>query len=99
MVIFMLSLEQIADSVQTVASEYPIRKAEVFGSYAENRANANSDVDLLIEFATPRVSLLMISGVRCRLQELLQTDVDVLHAPLPENSMITIDRRIPVYGA
>ena len=99
MVIFMLSLEQIADSVQTVASEYPIRKAEVFGSYAENRVHDKSDVDLLVEFTTPSVSLLTISGVQCRLEELLQTDVDVIHAPLPQDSIITINRRIPVYGA
>ena len=95
----MLSLQQIADSVQIAALEYPIKKVELFGSYAENRVHEKSDVDLLVEFTTPRVSLLTISGVRYRLEELLQTDVDVIHAPIPADSMITINRRIPVYGA
>lgn len=95
----MLSLQQIRDGVVLAAQEYPIKKAELFGSYANGNHHADSDVDLLIEFATPSVSLLTLNSVKYRLEEILKTAVDVIHGPLPENCMLEIDRRISLYGA
>lgn len=48
---------------------------------------------------TPRFSLLMINSVKYRLEDLLKKNVDVIHGPLSDNSMIEIDRRILIYGA
>ena len=95
----MLNLQQIKDGVHIAAQEYPIKKAELFGSYANGDYHAESDVDLLLEFSTPSVSLLTLNAVKYRLEEILKTAVDVIHGPLPENSMIEIDRRISLYGA
>lgn len=55
-------------------------------------------MDLLIEF-TPRVSLLTLNGVKYRLEELLGTEVDVAHGPLPKSGILEIDKRVSVYGA
>ena len=95
----MLNIQDIISGVALAAQEYPIKKAELFGSYANGTSNAGSDVDLLVEFTTPRVSLLTLNRVKYRLEEILQTEVDVIHGPLSENSMIEIDRRITLYGA
>ncbi len=95
----MLDLQQIKDGVHLAAQEYPIKKAELFGSYANGSHHADSDVDLLLEFMTPSVSLLTLNAVKYRLEEILKTAVDVVHGPLPENSILEIDRRISVYGA
>ena len=95
----MLSLEQIKDGISIIATEYPIKKAELFGSYANGSNRPDSDVDLLVEFTTPRVSLLTINSMRYRLEELLNVDVDVVHGPLSADSMIEADRRISLYGA
>lgn len=95
----MLNLQDIINSVAVAAQEYPIKKAELFGSYADGSSRPDSDVDLLLEFTTPRVSLLTLNRVKYRLEELLQTEVDVIHGPLSEQSMIEINRRIPLYGA
>lgn len=95
----MLSLQEIIDNINLVAGEYPIRKAELFGSYAQGCSTPESDVDIIVEFDTPQVSLLTLSGVKCRLEELLQTPVDVVHGPLAADSMLEIDRRVPLYGA
>lgn len=96
---FVLNIQQIMDGVKTVAAEYPITKVELFGSYAEGRNQQDSDVDLLVEFSSPRVSLITLNGLKCRLEEILNTEVDVIHGPLPDGAMIEINRRIPVYGA
>lgn len=87
----MLSLQEIKNAVATAAQEFPIKKAELFGSYANGSSTSSSDVDLLVEFTTPRVSLLTLNRVKFRLEEILKADVDVVHGPLNEDSMIELD--------
>ena len=95
----MLTVQQISDCVHTASLEYPLSKVELFGSYANGKNTPQSDVDLLVEFTQPRVSLLTLSSLKYRMEELLKTDVDIVHGPLPEGSLLEIDRRIPLYGA
>lgn len=93
----MLDIQSIKDGVRLAAQEYPIKKAELFGSYANGTNRPNSDVDLLLEFQSPRVSLLMLSAVKYRLEDILKTDVDVIHGPLAPDSMIVIDKKVSLY--
>jgi len=93
-----LTVQQIADSVGVASREYSLRKVELFGSYASGKNTPKSDVDLLVEFTQPRVSLLTISSLKFRMEDLLGTDVDIVHGPLPEGSMLEVGRRIPLYG-
>lgn len=95
----MLTINQIADGVHEASREYPIKRAELFGSYAEGTNTAQSDVDILIEFQVPTVSLLLLNSVRDRLEDLLHIDVDLVHLPIPEGSILEIGRRVPLYGA
>ncbi len=94
-----LSFDQIAETVNAVSSEYNITKASLFGSYADGTCTEDSDVDLLVEFGTPHVSLFKLSGLKIRLEEKLRKPVDVLHAPLPADSMIEIGNERVVYEA
>jgi len=95
----MLTVQQIADGVRVASQEYPLLKVDLFGSYANGKNTPQSDVDLLVEFVQPRVSLLTISALKMRMEELLGTAVDIVHGPMPEDSMLEIDRRIRLYGA
>lgn len=95
----MLTLHQISNSVSRVADEYPIKRVDLFGSYAGGAPTEDSDVDLLIEFTPKAVSLLTLSGVKLRLEELLGVEVDVIRGPIPENAMITVEKAVRVYGA
>ena len=95
----MLTIQEIMDGVNVVSREYPLRKVELFGSYADGRSTPQSDVDLLVEFIQPRVSLLTLNALKYRMEEVLGTDVDIVHGPLPEGSMLEMNRRIPLYGA
>ena len=49
--------ERIRRAVDGLKSVYPLRSVRIFGSCAEGRAAANSDLDLLVEFDPPAVSL------------------------------------------
>lgn len=93
----MLDIRKIREGIYTVAAEYPIRKVELFGSYAEGTNQEQSDVDLLVEFVTASVSLLTLSALKYRLEELLNTEVDVVHGPLEEGALITIGKVVPLY--
>ena len=94
-----LKLDEILSAAETVAKEYPITRINLFGSYAEGRNTADSDVDLLVEFETEAVSLITLSSLKNRLEELLDTPVDVIHAPIPEGSILEIGKVVPLYAA
>lgn len=93
----MLSIQEIKKGVGEAATEYPIKKVELFGSYAEGVNHEKSDIDLLVEFMTSAVSLLTLSGLKLRLEELLGIEVDVIHAPLNEDALITLGKVVPIY--
>lgn len=95
----MPTIKQITDAAKIAAAEYPIKNVTLFGSYANGTATSDSDVDLLIEFETRSVSLITLCGIKNRMEELLQTSVDVVHSPVPEGSILEIDKVVPLYAA
>lgn len=95
----MLTIPQIAQAVKTVAKEFNIKRVSLFGSYAEERNTPQSDVDLLVEFFLPAVSLFTLADIKNRLEELLSVDVDIIHAPLPQNSLINPEKVVEIYAA
>ena len=94
----MLSHEDICKAVLEVAARFSLKKVSYFGSYAEGRASVESDLDLLVEFARPQVSLLTIAGLKHSLEDELKVPVDVIHAPIPEGALIEIGKTVLVYG-
>jgi len=94
----MVTHEEISKAVKLVAISYPVKKASYFGSYAEGRQTEASDLDLLIEFRQPAVSLLTLSAIKGDLEDMLHVPVDVIHAPLPENALIEVGKQVHVYG-
>ena len=93
----MLDIETIAKGMQESIRDYPVKKIELFGSYAENRQTEESDVDLLIEFTSLAVSLLVIASLRNRLENSLGVSVDLIHAPIPEDSILEVGKRVTLY--
>lgn len=45
----MLTIEKIQATVTKIGKKYGIKRAYLFGSYAKNQANENSDADLIID--------------------------------------------------
>jgi len=93
----MVDRNQIENSIVTVAQEYPIKKVDLFGSYANGTCDQDSDVDLLVEFKTLSVSLLTLSGLKYRLEEIIGIPVDIIHAPISADALITVGKVIPLY--
>ena len=94
----MLTHEEIRSAVTKIAELHPIKKASYFGSYADGKATNKSDLDLLVEFHKPRVSLFVLSAIKMDLEEQLKIPVDVIHAPLQKDSFIEPQKVVQVYG-
>ena len=96
----MLTISNIINAAETVAKEFPIVSIQLFGSYAENRSTEESDVDILVEFAPDScVTLLTVSNIKIRMEELLKTPVDVITLPIPKDSILEINKVVSLYAA
>ncbi|MCL2197510.1 MAG: nucleotidyltransferase domain-containing protein [Defluviitaleaceae bacterium] len=94
----MLTHEKICSAVAKAAELHPIKKVSYFGSYADGNATSKSDLDLLVEFHKPRISLFVLSAIKLDLQDLLNVPVYVIHAPLPKDSLIEPKKVVLAYG-
>ena len=92
----MPTVDTIRDILNRMKSAYSLRSVSIFGSFADGRATSESDLDLLVEFDSPAVSLVKLNALKYDLEDALGLPVDVIHAPLPEGSMITVGKVVRV---
>ena len=95
----MIDNKSIKEKVTKAAVGYPVKRIDLFGSYAVGRQTEESDVDLLVEFETPEISLFTLSGLKMDIEESLGINVDLIHAPLPKDAMIDVGRTVALYEA
>lgn len=94
-----LSVNDIKKCVETIAKDYDLTRVTLFGSYADGRQTAESDVDLLVEFTEPAVSLFDLVDLQLKVEEILGKNVDIIHAPIPAESIIEIGKEVLLYVA
>ena len=66
----MITHEQICSAIAKAAETHPIKKVSYFGSFADGRATSKSDLDILVEFHKPRISLFVLSAIKLDLENL-----------------------------
>ena len=93
----MLTVRNIRESVNDIIVKYPIKKISLFGSYADGNATEDSDIDLLVEFLSSNVSLFMLYNIKDEIENKLHKEVDLIHSPIDENSLIKINKVIDIY--
>ena len=92
-------LEGIARYNKTAVAEKQVVRVDLFGSYASGNASDGSDIDLLVEFATPHVGLFALAAVLETMEDATGMSVDVVQAPLPADSLLEIDKQVSLYAA
>ncbi len=70
-------LKERRNDVLRIAAKYGARRVRVFGSVARGEADAQSDVDFLVDLEPGR-SLLDLGGLQYELEALLERPVDVV---------------------
>ncbi|MCD7848205.1 MAG: nucleotidyltransferase domain-containing protein [Oscillospiraceae bacterium] len=74
-----LSLQEIAEIVKPIAEEYEIRAVYLYGSYARGTANAESDIDLVVDTTgTALTSLFALGALYSELSEALGKEIDLI---------------------
>ena len=76
-----------------------IVRVELFGSYAQGTQADDSDIDLLVEFATEHVSLFNLAAALQAMEDATGMSVDLVQLPLPEDTLLEIERTVPLYEA
>lgn len=94
-----LKVEDIRTKVTEVAKAHNIKRVDLFGSYADGRVTRKSDVDLLVDFNDPTMSLFKQFRVQRELERVLGKKVDLIAAPIPKESFLVINKVVPLYGA
>lgn len=104
------TIDEIRNAVKAAVLEYnsaaahneKIKSVKLFGSYARGTASDESDVDLLVEFIDPVVSVVSFFTLARALEAMeahLATDVDMVQDPLPHGSLLDICEKVPLYEA
>lgn len=93
-----MTMEVLRNSILTIATEYPIKKVMLFGSRADGTNHEDSDVDLIMEFSLP-ISLLTLSIIKLRLEDMLEVGVDIVHGPIQKTDLIEVGRVVELYAA
>ena len=70
-------MEKIEDVAYEVLTQYPIKRAALFGSAARDDMSEQSDIDMLVEFL-PNARGLDFFGLRVDLEEALGRSVDLI---------------------
>ena len=83
-----LTVEEITDVCNQVFQNYDVKYCYLFGSYAKDKANETSDVDLLI---SANVSGIKFFGLVEELREKLKKKVDLLNILKLNNNIELID--------
>ena len=92
-------LEGVTRYNNTAAAGKRVVRVDLFGSYAAGTASDESDIDLLVEFATPHVGLFALAAILETMEEVMGMSVDVVQIPLPADSLLEIGRSVPLYAA
>ncbi len=95
----MLNISEIAKASETIAQEFNLKRIVLFGSYAEGRNSEQSDVDLLVEFKDGYASLLTLSTLKLRFEEILNKEVDIIRLPIPDGALINPQKVVEIYAA
>ena len=69
------SIEEIKRRLESVFHARQVKKAILFGSYAQNHANGKSDIDILVDSGLRGLSFF---GLVADVQSALEKEVDVL---------------------
>ncbi len=93
----MVTINKIQETVREIATKYPIKKVSLFRSHANGTATNDSDVDLLVEFLSPAVSLFTLYNKKNEIEDKLKKKVDLIHAPMEEDSLTVIEKAVVIY--
>ncbi|MCL1882210.1 MAG: nucleotidyltransferase domain-containing protein [Defluviitaleaceae bacterium] len=75
-----MTRDELATKIKPILEQHPVAKAAFFGSYARGTYSPGSDVDILVEFESPKVGLGFFS-LREDLIAAIPMSLDLIYKP------------------
>ncbi|WP_449455643.1 nucleotidyltransferase family protein [Streptococcus suis] len=72
------TIEEIKEKVQPIAEKYHLSKVYLFGSYARNEADEESDIDLMVSTAGPVAQGFGFFGLYDEFEDVFGKEVDLI---------------------
>lgn len=69
------TIEEIKEIIEKILEDQPVYQVILFGSYAKNEANKNSDIDIIIDTKEQLRGFAFLKLI-CMLEEKLQKQID-----------------------
>lgn len=92
-----LTMNEIQDAIMQIAPKYPIKKVQLFGSYADGKAKKNSDIDLMIESNREVFTLFHLCGFGNEIEEKLSKKVDLLDYSEDDDTDLELEKVVVLY--
>lgn len=96
---FIMTIENIKERIIPLLKKYSIKRAGIFGSYANGMETDVSDIDVLVELG-PEIGLLKFVEIKLDMEDILNRKVDLVEykalKPRLKDRILSEERRI--YG-
>ena len=90
---------ELKSFIDEISSKYNLKKVILFGSCANGTNREDSDIDLMVEYNTPTVSIFSTVGLMQEIQEKFNVPVDIIRYPLKNQGInLRIDKEEILYG-
>ncbi|MBR1455440.1 MAG: nucleotidyltransferase domain-containing protein [Lachnospiraceae bacterium] len=90
---------ELKDFINSISQKYDLKKVILFGSRARGIYKYDSDIDLLVEYNTPTVSILKTVGLMQEIENKFNLSVDIVRYPIKNRGIeLRIDAEVPIYG-
>ena len=78
--VLIYTLDEIKEKTAMIFKKYDINKAYIFGSYARNEADDDSDLDFYVDYTNSKVisGLWSITGLRLDLEKTFNKSIDLV---------------------
>ncbi len=87
-------LTQLQQVKPLLISEYGLKRIGLFGSFARNEQNTDSDIDIIVETSEPNFS--SFAGVLLLLEKVLRKKVDLVrvHSNMRKSFLVRIQNEV-----
>ena len=90
---------ELKNFIKEISNKYNLKKVILFGSRANGTNRDNSDIDLMVEYNTPTVSIFTTVGLMQEIQEKFNVPVDIVRYPLKNRGIkLRIDKEEVLYS-
>ncbi len=90
---------ELKNFINEISGKYNLKKVILFGSRADGTNREDSDIDLMIEYNTPTVSIFTTVGLMQEIQGKFNVPVDIVRYPLKNRGVkLRINKEEILYG-